>query len=219
MSVPSSLKPPARASVFVDGNNFYHGLDHAGVRNQGQLSFKKIAMKLVGPRHWVELRYYVGQVKQVENAELYAAQRAFVSRQQKLDPRITFHMGRLEHRPAKDGALKSLIEYLADPKVIIGTKTRNDLSAIVKQHRGATVIVEKAVDVMLAVDLVICAERDEYDTAYILAADGDYTHAAAFVRSIGKKVFAVSALPGAQLASSVDKFINIDAGWVNDCYI
>ena len=79
-------------------------------------------------------------------------------------------------------------------------------------------MVEKAVDVMLAVDLVVMAQQDQYDTAYILSADGDYTHAAQFVRSLGKKVFAVAPTNGAQLAAAVNKFIHIDASWFTDCY-
>jgi uncharacterized LabA/DUF88 family protein len=73
---------------------------------------------------------------------------------------------------------------------------------------------------MLAVDMVMVmmAQRDEYDAAYILSADGDYTPAADAVRAFGKKVYAVSPLPGAQLANAVDRFIRIDRGWFKDCY-
>lgn len=71
---------------------------------------------------------------------------------------------------------------------------------------------------MLAVDLVVMAQQNAYDTAYILSADGDYTHAAQFVRSLGKKVFAVAASNGAQLAAVVNKFIRRDATWFVDCY-
>lgn len=218
MSV-SPAQQPDRAIVFVDGSNFYHGLREAGAHNLGQLDFAKISKKVAGPRLWKELRYYVGQIKQTDNHQLYADQRAFMARQQKLDQRITFHMGRLERRPARDGAAKELYDYLTAKPIPLDKNTLDDLMAIAKKHKSALVHVEKAVDVMLAVDLVILAERGEYDTAYILSGDGDYTHAASFVRSRGKKVFAVSAGPGAQLAAAVNKFIPIDATWVKDCYI
>ena len=81
-----------------------------------------------------------------------------------------------------------------------------------------TFMVEKAVDVMLAVDFVIMAQRNEYDTAYLLTADGDYTHAVTFVGSLGKTVFAASAGYGAQLASVVKAFIRVDRDWFRDCY-
>jgi uncharacterized LabA/DUF88 family protein len=221
--LPQSKSPPSqpranRAMLFVDGSNFYHGLKAAHVHNQGQLDFAKISKKLVGPRQWKGTRYYVGQVKQSDNLKLYADQRSFVARQRKLDARIEFCMGRLEHRPAKDGAAKELYEYLVAHSTTIDNAVYRDLMAIANKHRNAVVMVEKAVDVMLAVDLVILAERDEYDTAYVLSADGDYTHAVDFARSKSKKVFAVSAQPGAHIAGCVDKFIPIDAAWVNDCY-
>ena len=56
------------------------------------------------------------------------------------------------------------------------------------------------------------------NAAYILSADGDFTHAAQFVRSLGKKVFAVAATSGAQLAAAVNSFIRVDAAWFDDCY-
>jgi uncharacterized LabA/DUF88 family protein len=218
MSPPLS-PTPNRAILFVDGSNFYHGLKSAGAHNQGNLDFAKISKKLVGPRIWSGLRYYVGQLKQGDNQQLYAAQRSFIARQQQIDSRITFHMGRLEDRPAKDGAAHKLYDYLTIQNPTIAPDVRRELMGIAKKHKDARVIVEKAVDVMLAVDLVVLAERNEYETAYVLSADGDYTHAVSFVRSRGKRVFAVSAQSGAQLAASVDKFIPIDATWVNDCYI
>ena len=63
------------------------------------------------------------------------------------------------------------------------------------------------------------AQTNEYDTSYILSADGDYTYAAEFVKAQGKKLFAVATTSrGAQLAAVVNKFIRIDATWFNDCY-
>jgi uncharacterized LabA/DUF88 family protein len=78
---------------------------------------------------------------------------------------------------------------------------------------------EKAVDVQLAVDMVTMATRDEYDCAYLLSADGDFTGAVDYVRSLGKKVFAASPLHGAQIAKVVNTFIPLKAAWFdNGCY-
>ncbi len=82
---------------------------------------------------------------------------------------------------------------------------------------NATTFVEKAVDVFLAVDMVVMAERDEYDTAYLLSADGDFTPAVNAVRAHGKKVLAASAASGAKLAASVDTFIRLKPEWFIDC--
>ena len=67
--------------------------------------------------------------------------------------------------------------------------------------------VEKAVDVMIAVDMISMAHRDIYDVAYLLSADGDFTPAVDEVREMGKKVFAASPLYGAELAARVNTFI------------
>jgi uncharacterized LabA/DUF88 family protein len=212
------MPPAERAVLFVDGNNWYHGLKNAGVRDQMRLSHAKIAQKLVGARTWVATRYYVGQVAQVANPQLYADQRRFVDRLQKTDSRISVHFGRLERRPTKNVLATELLAYLGNLPVHIDRAIYQALIDLGQRHRDATTFVEKAVDVMLAVDLVVMAERNEFDTAYVLSADGDFTHAVEAVRRHGKKVFAVAAGPGAALAKVVNSFIRVDAAWLNDCF-
>ena len=207
-----------RAVLFVDGNNWYHGLKDAGVTDQGRLDYVQIAQKLVGPRIWQGTRYYIGRVQQTGNKRLYAEQRSFLARLKSADKRITAHLGRLEPRQVKSEAAQELLQYLASLKTTIDVQVFKDLVAIGQRHKVARVMVEKAVDVMLAVDLVTMAERDLFDCAYILSADGDYTHAVTSVRERGKKVFAVSASHGAQLAAAVNSFIRINAAWFADCY-
>jgi len=76
-------------------------------------------------------------------------------------------------------------------------------------------MVEKSVDVMLAVDMVVMAERDEYDAAYLVSADGDFTPAVSTVRACGKQVYAVSASYGAKLRQACNAFIHIDRAWLD----
>lgn len=79
-------------------------------------------------------------------------------------------------------------------------------------------MVEKAVDVMLAVDFVLMAQRNEYDAAYLLTADGDFTPAVDAAKELGKKIYAASPSHGAKLASHVDSFIKLDSLWFDDCF-
>jgi len=66
---------------------------------------------------------------------------------------------------------------------------------------------------------VTMAINNDYDAAYLLSADGDFTKAVEFVRIRGKKVYAAASPgKGAQLAAAVDSFIHIPASWVSDCY-
>ncbi len=93
-----------------------------------------------------------------------------------------------------------------------------DLYRIAEENSRTTTYVEKAVDVALAVDLVVMAERDEYDSAYILSADGDFTPAVKVVRAHDKKVYAASPAKGAELASVVNTYIPLRVEWFSDCY-
>jgi len=207
-----------RAVVFIDGNNWYHALRHVGVDDLGRLDYKKISEKLLGPRSWLGTRYYIGRMTQEISATLYAQQRHFLSSLENTDKRITVHLGRLEPRTVKNPAAKELRQYLGSLKQKIDPQVFSDLSDIAQRHTDASVPVEKAVDVMLAVDLVAMAIGGEYDAAYLLSADGDFTPAVEAARKLGKKVYAASPLSGARLASVVNTFIPIPKAWLGDCY-
>ena len=69
------------------------------------------------------------------------------------------------------------------------------------------------VDVRIAADLVGMAHRNEYDVAYLLSADGDFVPAVEEAKRFGKRVFAVSAQQGRQLAKAVDAFIPLPLEW------
>jgi len=207
-----------RAILFVDGNNWYHGLKAAGVRDQLRLDWTRIAQKLVSGRTWLETRYYIGEVKQQGNARLYADHRRFASGFLAADSRHSIHYGRLEQRNVPSEAAAELAEYLGGLRTKIDPVVYKELVALAHRHRQSVVRVEKAVDVMLAVDMVtLCCDK-AYDSAYVLSADGDFTHAAAFVRSRGCKVFAVAARNGNQLRNVVNTFIRLDPDWFSSLY-
>lgn len=212
------VEVPDRAIVFIDGNNWYHGLKAIGVANLGRLDYARISTKLAGPRLWTATRYYIGRVPQTGNTRLYAAQRHFLAKLQQADTRISVHLGRLEPRRVQDAAASELRSYLANLRQRIDPNVFRDLMRIAQTRRTATAMVEKAVDVMLAVDLVVMAERGQFDAAYVLSADGDFTPAVEAARAQGKRIYAASALPGAQLASAVNAFIPLSRDWFDDCY-
>lgn len=207
----------SRAVLFIDGNNWFHSLKDLGSVHLGRLDYRKLSLKLVGPRQWIATRYYIGRVPQSGDTKLYADQRRFLAKLD-ADPLISTHLGRLEPRSANNAAAQELRTYLASLNTKIDRRVYQKLMEIAKRHKKSTVFVEKAVDVMLATDLVIMAERDCFDAAYLLSADGDFTPAVEHVRSLGKKVYAVSAATGAKLASAVHSFIRLPATWFDDCY-
>lgn len=207
-----------RAVVFIDGNNWFHGLCSVGVDNRARLDYRKISEKLLGPRIWAGTRYYIGQINQQHNPTLYAQQRSFLAGLRSTDPRITIHLGRIEPRNTTNEAAAELLAYLSTLTATIDASVLSNLYAIANRHHQATVYVEKAVDVFLAVDLVTMAIRGDYDAAYLLSADGDYTPAVEAVRRMNKKVYAASCLTGAQLGRVVSSFIRLPAAWFADCY-
>jgi uncharacterized LabA/DUF88 family protein len=207
-----------RAVVFIDGNNWYHALCHVNVEDRARLDYRKMSEKLLGPREWISTRYYIGQVNQKFNASLYAQQRSFLAGLESTDRRISVHLGRIEPRTVANEAARDLREYLGKLTTKIDAEVFAELSEIARRHTDATVFVEKAVDVFLAVDFVTMAIGDAYDAAYLLTADGDYTPAVEAVRKLGKKVYAASPLSGAQLAKAVNSFIHLPATWFEDCY-
>lgn len=208
-----------RAVLFVDGNNFYHGLRSAGVTNLGELDYCKIAAQLIGPRHFCGLRYYVGQVRQEGDSSLYAEQRHFLAQLVAQNPSlISVHLGRIEVRERRNDAADELKQFLQGLSTRLDPPVYRALFDIAKRHQTAMVHVEKAVDVMLAVDLVVMALQDRFDAAYILSADGDYTHAVEEARRLGKKVYAASAANGHQLKQVCNAFIPLTREWFNSCY-
>jgi len=215
--IPERATMTARAVVFIDGNNWYHGLRSLGLTDLGRLDYAKISRKLVGrSRAWQATRYYVGQVNQAEAPDQYAAQRRFLSDLAAKDPRISYHLGRLETRVVQNVAADELLRMLNSLPVRIDIRVYKGLVALAQRHRRVVVKVEKAVDVQIAVDMVSLAQRDAYDAAYLLSADGDLTPAVSEVRSLGKKVFVASPNRGAQLAAAASAFIRVDAAWFED---
>jgi uncharacterized LabA/DUF88 family protein len=207
-----------RAVLFIDGNNWYHSLKDTGVASQGNLNYAGISQKLVQHREWTGTRYYIGQVQQTGSPALYAAQRSFLQGILAQDRRISAHFGRLEPRPFKNPAAEELLSYLIKLPIRIDTGVYKDLIELANRHRRGTVQVEKAVDVMIAVDMISMAEHDEYDTAYLLSADGDFTPAVKEARNLGRSVFAASPSFSSKLSQECNTYIHLDRGWFSDCY-
>ena len=207
-----------KAVAFIDGNNWYHCVKWAGL-DPTEIDIIKVAVKLAGPRELVGIRYYVGQVTQTGNLRLHADQQRYLNGLVNQDKRVSIYYGRIEPRKSKNAAAVELLEFMSNLRIPIDRATYKALVEIGKKHKIAEYMVEKGVDVMLAVDLVTMAQRNEFDTAYLVSADGDYTHAAQFVRLLAKKVFAVSPSHGAQLAAVVDQFIHLNSAWLSDCKV
>ena len=211
-----------RTIIFIDGNNWHHALRREGVTG-AQLDYPKLARKLIGDeRKLLEVRYYVGQIKQEETAkskELYGEQRRFLEMLKQQG--VICKLGRIEKRKSKNKLAGELREYAKDDAKYLSDRAHKNLHELAARHSNFHFYVEKAVDVMIAVDMVAMAVADDFDAAYLLSADGDYTPVVDFLTRREKKVYAVSTSVGRQLQSSLQpkRFIRLSRDWFRGCYV
>jgi uncharacterized LabA/DUF88 family protein len=207
-----------RAILFIDGNNWYHSLRRNNVGAPAELDYARISTKLTAPRQWIETRYYIGAVNQALDSVGYAAQRRFLDRLRQSDQRIRILLGRLEPRPQQNPLAAELRRWINSGPDDLGESARSSLRALADAHSNLSVLKEKAVDIMLAVDLMRLAGDGRYDAAYLLSADGDFTPAVDAVRAFGKVVYAASPDVGYALRRSVNTYIHLRKPWFQDCY-
>ena len=208
----------AKAIIFIDGSNFYHGMKEKQLSSM-DLDYAKFSRKLVLDRQWIETRYYVGRVKQEGDVTAYQKQQKFLHRLQNFE-NVNYFLGRLERRQMKGSGkkLKGWLDALPNrPDVSIAPEIVEELRRVASI--GSVTWVEKAVDVMIATDMVSMAYENKYDIAYLLSADGDFTHAIKKAREIGPKVFVASPVPGNEISKAADLFIPLDRRFFNGCWL
>lgn len=203
-----------RCVVFIDGNNWYHGLRSLGL-DSGEVDYRRLAEKLLLGRQLRGIRYYVGKV----SGDLLRARRQerFLAALRQQD--VLVELGRIERNlmPAGRNPLAvRLRQMLAAERDAVPPGLAEQLEALCAA--SIPYFVEKQVDVRIAVDMVGMAYRDEYDVAYLLSADGDFVPAVREVQRQRKKVFAASPSKGHQLGNVVDAFIDLPKSWFRGLY-
>ena len=130
-----------------------------------------------------------------------------------LNPGIRRELNKLRRR-AMAGPLGPWLGELSLRGIRLPPALYSKLREIHKRQRENTVWQEKAVDVKLAVDMLSMAHRDEYEVAYLLSQDGDYTPVMEEVRAMGRTVIAASPGPrpreGSAFGAAIDDFIPMD---------
>lgn len=202
--------PPPRAILFVDGNNWYHGLKKIGV-DAYALDYPRVAQKLLMGRTLGEIRFYIGRV--TGDRDRVARQAMKIAALEAQGIRITY--GRIQRNPVppdRNPALVRLREILKDNTHRLPDDLLRELDAL--SRLPIMDYVEKQVDVAIAVDLVRMAYKDQYDVAYLLSADADYVSAVQEVQRRGKSVFAAKAhSERSDALGKVIPVIPLDAGW------
>lgn len=87
-----------------------------------------------------------------------------------------------------------------------------------KRPRGG--VVEKGVDVKIAVDMLQLAYSNVYDTAILVSGDGDFAYAIEAVKDLGKHVeVAYFWARSFHLRKACDKFISLTKDYLKECII
>lgn len=199
-----------RCTVFIDGSNFYHGLHRLGVDGQN-LDYRGMAKKLLLGRELQEIRYYVGKL----SGDLPRMRRQGHALKGLRQQGVRVELGRVEKNtmPAHANPLaRRLRKVIAARRAELPPSLTAELEALCNQE--VAYYVEKQVDVLIAVDMVGMAQRDEYDLAYLLSADGDFVPVLREIRRHGKRVFVASPRRGHQLAQAADAFIHLSSDWL-----
>ena len=62
------------------------------------------------------------------------------------------------------------------------------------------------------------AKQDDFEAAYLLSADGDFSPVVEAVKELGKKVYVASPGFSSALRSVADAFIPLRKEWFQDCH-
>jgi uncharacterized LabA/DUF88 family protein len=184
----------AKVMIFVDGSNLYHGLK--STMGKASVDFERFMKKLTGGRDLVRAYYYSVPVNQYDDLQKYKAQQRFFSRLDRI-PYFETVLGRLAPRERSNKCPKCGHEH----KVTF----RN----------------EKGVDVKIAVDMLSMATKNLYDVAILVSGDGDFDKAIKEVKDLGKHVENAYFTAGHayQLLKICDKFTELDAAFLSDCWL
>ena len=166
----------SRVCVYVDGSNFYHiVLKKLNVKDT-EFDYEALIKYLIGNGILGEdgKRYYVGTVQAQNNIPNEA-----FSRQQALFTYLRSHGWEIKHSPLR----KRVEEVVIDNRIDAYEKIKAIGISTLKVERWR----EKGIDVKLAVDLMVGAIDNKYDTAIIVSSDTDLVPAIDWVRKRGHK--------------------------------
>lgn len=187
-------------AIFIDGNNFYHGLKD--IIGNTHIDYRKFADLLTVGKQLTRIYYYNSPVDQAAYPEEYRKQQKFFTYLHSV-PRLCFNLGRLEKRKVK--LPDEIYERVKD--------------IVLKQT--ITTYVEKGVDTKLAVDMLMLAYKKMFDVAILVSGDGDFVPVVEGIQDLGKEVinayFQEKGREGYHLRKVCDDFIKLDKDYLAPC--
>ncbi len=194
-----------RVAIFIDGSNFYHALRRTF--GKASIRFDLLAEKLVNRtsgRKLLRIHYYTAAYD--NNSDEYRKQQRFLDAL-KRTPYLSLSLGRLEPRPV-------VWNELTPGK-------QKEIEGLLGHPLQQVTLVEKGVDVQLAVDMVELAVDNTYDVAVLISGDGDFAPAVELVKKLGKHVELgrVKDWPCNQLLDACDIEVTIDDRMLDSCWL
>lgn len=116
------------------------------------------------------------------------------------------HQDQVPEQAARQQQFFSILRQIPWMEIRLGRLERRT------DKRGFDRLIEKGVDVRIAVDMVIGAMRNRYDVAYLLSADGDFSYVVREVIGLGKEVFVATPGQSYHLGQAATNFIKLKAG-------
>ncbi|MBR9702375.1 NYN domain-containing protein [Candidatus Pacearchaeota archaeon] len=91
-----------KTSIFIDGNNFYHGLRYLYGKDKSlkNFSFEHFAKFLAGDKEIIDIFYYNAQLDKLKNPEKFQSQKEFFSNLKKI-PKFRLILCKLLKRKIK----------------------------------------------------------------------------------------------------------------------
>ncbi len=115
------------------------------------------------------------------------------------------------------------IKYQRQQKFINALQRKNYFKVVLgrleKRPNGG--IVEKGVDISIAIDMLDLAYQHVYDTAILISGDGDFAHAVEIVERLGVHVenATTKSCSSMNLQQKCDKTIILDKHFLSDCWL
>lgn len=166
--------------VYVDGSNFYHlsKLNFQSTRVDFSLLTDLLKKK---DEEIIEIKYFNSPLNKQEEPEEYSKQMKFFEKLKKT-PKLKLMLGRLVKRPinkiniiCEKCGLKQVEEFYC-PSCKKKISIKNTFKAT-----------EKGVDVKIALDLIIDALNNKYDSAFLISGDADFVPALQYIQKSLKK--------------------------------
>lgn len=168
-----------KVSIFIDSGNFYHLVLKKLDLHEIEFDFEEFANFLANEREFLSggKRFYVGTVREKQDG--YENKKAMENQ-----TRFFTELKKSGNWIIKTSKLRTRVE-----KIIIDNRVTNYKQILKK---GIDTIEytrsrEKGIDVKIAVDLIVGAHENKYDTAIIVSSDTDLVPAVDWIRTHLKK--------------------------------